>query len=84
MRAYREFVENFGKNFTPPPSRGNVELSYLTADERLQQQRAHDLAHVCTHIDDAVMILRFLLKRYSIENVFCVLCEKLQERRAWV
>lgn len=59
MRAYREFVESFGKNFTPPPPRGSGELSRLTADERLQRERSQDLADV--RIDDAITILRFLL-----------------------
>lgn len=45
-RFYREFVEVFGKNFTPPPVHGARDNSLIKPEDLVQQQKAWELSKV--------------------------------------
>jgi len=46
VRAYREFVESFGDNFAPPPTRGGLRQIQQTREDLTQRKRSQNLSEV--------------------------------------
>lgn len=46
VKAYREFVETFGRNFVPPPPRADAKRGLLSREDLAEQQRTQNLFEV--------------------------------------
>lgn len=46
VKAYREFVETFGRNFAPPSPRANATRGLLSQEDVEEQQRMQNLSDV--------------------------------------